>query len=407
MAIHATVTMRPLGLTDAVRLAWQLRMAGVGPEGAALDTEVLDLIERIYAAGASRGHWNDLLEAIPDLAGCEAANMLVGRPKAGTMTVLSPRTDEAFIDAFFTDWWRHDPTYGRTLTAPVGEVVTLADTGRDRFLESGFYQEFWKTSGHGAERIRANLIMNRDIQIGFGLMPAAQADEITAHMRKVHAALLPHLIRAVEIEWHVSQLELENAAALTGRGAAVLVVNSAGRILLADATAETILGRGTPLTMRHGVLRARETRDNDTLHRLIRSCQAGIGGHALRGGTAEIGFGDGTSLTCRVMPLPADRGGFGLDIDDNARPAAVVVLEDAAARRAGDATRLQAHFLLTPKEAIVALECLKGGTRAQLAARLGLSDSTIRTHLTRIFEKTRTRRKAELVALLYRNGYSG
>ena len=52
----------------------------------------------------------------------------------------------------------------------------------------------------------------------------------------------------------------------------------------------------------------------------------------------------------------------------------------------------------------------KAGCDAQaraLAARLGLSDSTVRTHLTRIYEKTRTARKAELIGLLFRNGIRG
>lgn len=371
-----------------------------------METEVLDVIERIYAAGADRTRWTDLLRDIPDLAGCEAANMLIVRPQTKTMTVLSPRTDDAFIGAFFSDWWRHDPTYARTLTAPVGQVVTLADTGREPFLESGFYHEFWKTSGHGAERLRTNLIINRDMQIGFGLMPAARADEITSPMRRLYAAFLPHMIRAADVQWRINRLELAQAAALSGYRAGVLVANSDGRILLADAGAEAVLARTKHLTTAHGILGAREARDDDVLHRLIRSCLPRTAGHGVRGGVVEIRDGANTALTCRVLPMPGEAGGFGLDVDGNTRPAAIIVLEDAAALRDDRLIRLQAQYGLTEREAIVALECLAGGTRARLAARLELSDSTVRTHLSHIYEKTRTARKADLVGLLYRNGYS-
>lgn len=372
-----------------------------------MQTDVLDVIERIYAAGSERARWNDLLEAIPDLAGGEAANMLVARPKTGTMTVLSPRTDETFIDAFFAQWWHHDPTYARTLTAPVGQVVTLADTGRDRFLKSRFHNEFWTTSGHGAERLRANLIMNSDIQIGFGLMPGARDDAITSEMHRLYLAILPHLVRAVDLQWRIHRLEMEHAVAMSsGPGDGVVVVNGDGRILLADAMAEAILANGTPLAVRGGVLDAREARDTDNLHRLIKTCLPCSNIRALRGGAVEIPYADGAALTLTVLPLPTGPGGFGLDIDDNADPAAIIVLDDAAARRAGQAGRLRAQFGLTAKEAAVALECLAGGTREQLAARLKVSDSTVRTHLTRIYEKTRTSRKAELIGLLYRNGMS-
>ena len=58
-------------------------------------------------------------------------------------------------------------------------------------------------------------------------------------------------------------------------------------------------------------------------------------------------------------------------------------LPGGPARPAGQ----RAQFGLTAREACVGLECLKGGTREQLADRLDVSDSTVRTHLPRITKK--------------------
>lgn len=61
---------------------------------------------------------------------------------------------------------------------------------------------------------------------------------------------------------------------------------------------------------------------------------------------------------------------------------------------------LPRRFGLTSAEADVALEILKGDGRDASAARLGISVTTVRAHLSHIFEKTGVRRQAELVRLL-------
>jgi DNA-binding CsgD family transcriptional regulator len=48
----------------------------------------------------------------------------------------------------------------------------------------------------------------------------------------------------------------------------------------------------------------------------------------------------------------------------------------------------------------MAIEVLNGGGLKAVAARLGIAPTTARTHLTSIFNKTGTRRQAELVRIL-------
>ncbi len=61
---------------------------------------------------------------------------------------------------------------------------------------------------------------------------------------------------------------------------------------------------------------------------------------------------------------------------------------------------IAALFDLTPTETRV-LELIGAGrTSPEAAAALGVGVSTVRTHLLRLFEKTRARRQADLVALV-------
>ena len=65
-----------------------------------------------------------------------------------------------------------------------------------------------------------------------------------------------------------------------------------------------------------------------------------------------------------------------------------------------DADELKHHFGLTSAEAAMAREVGSGAAVKECARRLGILYTTARTHLQHIFEKTGTRRQAELVRLL-------
>lgn len=62
--------------------------------------------------------------------------------------------------------------------------------------------------------------------------------------------------------------------------------------------------------------------------------------------------------------------------------------------------RLRERFAFTPAEAAFALEIVKGDGRQAAADRLGITVGTARSHLSSIFDKTGSRRQAELVRLL-------
>jgi DNA-binding CsgD family transcriptional regulator len=61
---------------------------------------------------------------------------------------------------------------------------------------------------------------------------------------------------------------------------------------------------------------------------------------------------------------------------------------------------LREDFGLTRAEAAVAIDVLKADGLQAAAGRLGISLATARTHLAHVFDKTGTRRQAELVRLL-------
>jgi alpha-beta hydrolase superfamily lysophospholipase/DNA-binding CsgD family transcriptional regulator len=64
---------------------------------------------------------------------------------------------------------------------------------------------------------------------------------------------------------------------------------------------------------------------------------------------------------------------------------------------------IEIGWALTPQEARVALEVMRGHSPQDIATRLGLSVNTVRSHLAQAYAKTETAGKAELAAALHRS----
>jgi DNA-binding CsgD family transcriptional regulator len=87
---------------------------------------------------------------------------------------------------------------------------------------------------------------------------------------------------------------------------------------------------------------------------------------------------------------------------DEPGPHTVVILIDLESLPRLDPATLQKIFGLTPAEARLAIQIAQGEMLADIAQAANISMATARKQLACVFQKTRTHRQAELVALLAR-----
>jgi DNA-binding CsgD family transcriptional regulator len=85
---------------------------------------------------------------------------------------------------------------------------------------------------------------------------------------------------------------------------------------------------------------------------------------------------------------------------DIVRPRAILFVTDPEETAVVRRESLRQDFGLTPAEAGFTREVLKADGLQAAADRLGISLTTARTHLAHVFDKTGTRRQAELVRLI-------
>ena len=106
---------------------------------------------------------------------------------------------------------------------------------------------------------------------------------------------------------------------------------------------------------------------------------------------------DGERYVAHVLPLTSGarrRAGIATSA------AAILTVHRAALDIPSPPEAIARAYALTPTELRVLLAIVEIGGAPEVAAALGIGDTTVRTHLARLYEKTGTKRQADLVKLV-------
>ena len=227
---------------------------------------------------------------------------------------------------------------------------------------------------------------------------AAQVDESTSSgdgARHI-ASIAPHAHQMLLIS-KTADLKQSEASALAdtlnGLAAGIFLVDAGRRIVHANTAGHDILRADDFLRSISGQLVARNAQANRTLDEIF----ADNGGVAIgtRGIALPLTAHDGERYVMHMLPLtPATRTGIGMA---GKAVAALFVRKVALDRRCGEL--VARTFELTPAELRVLQTIVDVGGVPETSAALGIAESTVRTHLHRVFDKTGARRQADLVKL--------
>ena len=179
------------------------------------------------------------------------------------------------------------------------------------------------------------------------------------------------------------------ASALDTLGEGLIVTTERGSVVHANEAAQALIAAGA-LAVWNGQLCAAAATDTRTLRAAIATCA--------RDGEASLLRLEGHQPLQRLtVTLNRTRGAV---MGPGAGgPLVVAVLRDETPAPL-PASLLQSLFGLTLAEARLAREVMHGDGLQACARRLGVAANTARTHLNRVFDKTGTKRQAELVRLL-------
>jgi DNA-binding CsgD family transcriptional regulator len=158
-----------------------------------------------------------------------------------------------------------------------------------------------------------------------------------------------------------------------------------------------MLDTGDFLAAIGGRLVARDSKIDQTLQELFASARGGDAAIGTQGIALRLRAQDGTRYVAHVLPLTS--GARRLTGIGYAATAAVFIRKTALEPPSPPEV-IARTYQLTPTELRVLLAIVEVGGVPEVAAALGVAETTIKSHLGRLFEKTGVGRQADLVKIV-------
>lgn len=369
------------------------------------DDPVLQLVDRVYDAALKPDAWPDVVQSIASFLGKAKGKLftpLLPADKGGlAVTVGIPEA----ADHIWATRYRDDDVWVQAGVAKglmyEGNVVSDEDlVPEEEFVRSRIYREHLRHLDIG--RLCCGVV--------FGLQPSgmpATVFSVARELARPFAAdelatvrlLVPHLSRALGVMFRLRDEELKLAvslAALDRLSVGVVLLDAGGRIAHSNREGARILDE------RDGLSRANGFGFSDPA---ARAAWARVLPSLLDRSLADVPHFSNTV----AVPRPSGRAPLVLQAaplgTSNAFAApsdtsAIVFITDPEAGSELDRAAMRDLYQATAAEALLAELLCRGRTLAEAATERGISEATARTQLAELFQKTGTRRQADLIRVL-------
>jgi len=363
--------------------------------------EVSQLIGDVYDASLDPASWPQVLE--------KTCHYVQGVASA----LLSQ--DSAQKNAAFHFSWGDDPEFTRSyqdtyvklnplllpmvLSAKTGEVTANSDVlPIEQFVETRFYKEWAQPQGY----LDAVSVTLDKSATGYAALAVARHERdglVDETMRRRMRLVAPHFRRAVAIGKVIEAHKVEAATladTLDGLAAGMFLVDAVGRIVHANARGHAILADAKILRGFGGRLSATDLQADKTLSDVFAAADSGDAAVGTRGIAVPLAR-NGERWVAHVLPLTSgSRRQAGIAY----AAVAAVFVREATLDLPSPLETLSDLYALTPAELRVLMAIVEVGGVPEVAPVLGISETTVKTHLSRLFEKTGTKRQADLVKLV-------
>ena len=310
--------------------------------------------------------------------------------------------DPYFVRLYAETYWKFDPVASLP-DCELEQIVSVPDlVPYDEFLAGRFYREWAQPQGW-IDAANAVLEKSATSCAYLSVVRNEASGMVDDEMRRRMRLVVPHVRRAVRTGKVIDLSQAEAATfadILDGLSPAIYLIDADGLIVHGNAAGRAVLDKGDLFRGVHGRLTAIDPQVDQALHAAFvavnKDAETGGKGRAL-----PMKGRAGERYVAHVLPLTA---GENRKAGAASNAVAALFVRKAELEAEPSSEVIGRTYKLTPTELRVLRAIVNVGGVRQVAGNLGVADTTIKTHLGRLFEKTGVSRQADLVKLVA--GYS-
>jgi DNA-binding CsgD family transcriptional regulator len=361
------------------------------------------LTASIYDAALGSALWPDVLTGIGEFVGGQVCGLLAkDAAKKCIRANCQVGVDEHYMQLYRDTYYQHGPL-ANSLCGDIEQILSIPDLGPyDDFRRGRFYQEWAEPQGW-ADVAMVTLERSANSCAYLNVARHERSGMVDDEMRLRLALVVPHMRRALSICRTIESKEAETATfadIFDGLNTGLFVVDANCGIVHANTAGKDILNSGDFLRSIGGRLTAGDAMIDQTLREAVAGTENGDIVVNAKSIALPLAARDGERYLAHVLPLTSvarRRAGA-------TSAAAAMFVRKAALNTPSPPEVIGATYNLTPAELRVLFAIVDIGGVPDVAAALGVADTTVKTHLSRLFEKTGSARQADLVKLVA--GYS-
>ncbi len=366
------------------------------------ETERLSaLIGDIYDAALDPTLWPDVLAKCAAFAGGPAAALFSkdAASKTGDTAYYSG-IEPHYRQLYFNKYIKLDPLTVGHYFAEIGQPVSVADiVPYDEFLESRAYREWGRPQGF-VDVLNVALDKTSTSAAMFCVFRNEKNGPVDDAMRRRMALIVPHVRRSVLIG-RVIDLRTGEAATfastLDGLRQALLLVDPQGNIVHANASGHALLAEGSVLRAIGRSLSANDPQADSALHAVFLAAAKSDEAVGVNGIAVPLSAFNGERYVAHVLSLAS---GARRRVGTSYRATAALFVHKATLDIPSPPEAIAKAYKLTPTELRVLLAIVEVGGVPEVAEAIGIAETTIKTHLGRVYNKTGAARQADLVKLV-------